>query len=421
MQSVVSEKNLTIQLLNKSRGQKNFVLFNSNNFSHDKLSRYNFLGGWGSIEETEIKYDIFNSLDKFIFRNKGKWIFGFLSYDLKNHIQKLKSSNADDLNFPMLHFFVPEKVFMADVKGQKVIDQKKNRTEKYLSDEQEEIILKQKPVNLKQRINREEYIQKVNQVKEHIQRGDIYELNLCMEFFAEHSEINPAIVFEKMNIHSPAPFSCFYKTGNKLLLSASPERFLCKRGNKLFSQPMKGTVKRGVDAKEDERLKNLLYESEKERAENVMIVDLVRNDLSRVAQSGSVAVDELFGIYTFPSVHQMISTVSCDIKKETAFSEIIRASFPMGSMTGAPKIRAMQLIDEFEESRRGLFSGAAGYISPNGDFDFNVIIRSLLYNAEKKYISLQTGSAITSKSDAEREYEECLLKAERIKEILKSN
>ena len=158
--------------------------------------------------------------------------------------------------------------------------------------------------------------------------------------------------------------------------------------------------------------------SAKDRSENVMVVDLVRNDLSKVCKEGTVRVDELYGIYSFPQVHQMISTVSGELKEEVCFTDILKATFPMGSMTGAPKNKVMHLIEKYEQTKRGIFSGAVGYISPNGDFDFNVVIRSIMYNADTSYLSFQTGSAITFYSDPEKEWEECLLKAEAIKVVL---
>jgi para-aminobenzoate synthetase component 1 len=174
-----------------------------------------------------------------------------------------------------------------------------------------------------------------------------------------------------------------------------------------------------TEKKQDNLLKQQLFFDEKERSENVMIVDLVRNDFSKIAIKNSVDVEELFGIYTFEQVHQMISTITCNIEQNLSFSEIIKAVFPMGSMTGAPKIAAMELIEQYEPTKRGLFSGAVGYITPKGNFDFNVVIRSILYNSTNKYISIQAGSAITIDCDAEKEYEECLLKAKAMLEALK--
>jgi para-aminobenzoate synthetase component 1 len=240
-----------------------------------------------------------------------------------------------------------------------------------------------------------------------------------MEFFAADAVIDPLQVYQSLTNISPNPFSAFYKRENSYLLCASPERYLYKKGRHILSQPIKGTVKRDqTDTAEDEILKQQLYKSKKDRSENVMVVDLVRNDLGRVCKEGTVQVDELFGIYSFPQVHQMVSTVSGELKEGITFTDIIRATFPMGSMTGAPKRRVMQLIDEYEQCRRGIFSGAVGYIAPNGDFDLNVVIRSILYNSAAQYLSYLVGSGITFYSDAAKEYEECLLKAEAMRRVL---
>jgi para-aminobenzoate synthetase component 1 len=266
-------------------------------------------------------------------------------------------------------------------------------------------------MGIKKRISREEYITDIKQILAHIQRGDVYELNYCQEFYSEEAVINPAQVYLQLNDFSPMPFSCFYRLGEKYVMCASPERFLKKSGSKIIAQPIKGTIARGKNEAEDFLQKQKLLNDEKERAENVMIVDLVRNDLSRTAKKNSVQVEELFGIYTFPHLHQMISTIVSEVRDGVEWTDVIRSAFPMGSMTGAPKIRAMQLIEQYEKTKRGLFSGSVGYITPEGDFDFNVIIRSVLYNAEKKYVSFMAGSAITANSVPEKEYEECLLKA----------
>jgi para-aminobenzoate synthetase component 1 len=204
------------------------------------------------------------------------------------------------------------------------------------------------------------------------------------------------------------------------IFCGSPERYLNKAGSTLKSQPIKGTARRLANPEEDEKIKEELRASEKERAENVMIVDLVRNDLTKCALPGTVKVDELCGIYSFEQVHQMISTVSCQLAEGTTLSHILRSSFPMGSMTGAPKIRAMQLIESFEQTRRGVYSGSVGYIAPNGDFDLILIIRTMLYDADQKYLSFQVGSAITHQAIPEIEYDECLLKAKAILQVLKS-
>ncbi len=253
---------------------------------------------------------------------------------------------------------------------------------------------------------------------DYIHRGDIYEANFCMEFYADEANINPLEVYQKLNEISEPPFAVYFKNNKQFLLSASPERYLRKEGNKVISQPIKGTARRSFDLVQDEQLKIELEQNEKERSENIMIVDLVRNDLSHTASKGSVEVEELCKVYTFKQVHQMISTIASNVENSISPIEVIRSTFPMGSMTGAPKISAMKIIEELEETKRGLYSGAVGYFTPTGDFDFNVVIRSILYNAENKYLSFSVGSAITSKSIPENEYEECLVKAKAMFEVL---
>jgi para-aminobenzoate synthetase component 1 len=258
----------------------------------------------------------------------------------------------------------------------------------------------------------------VEAIKEHIINGDVYELNYCVEFYANQAVIQPVHIYDRLRQKSAVPFGCFVKYHHLYTMGASPERFLLKQGAKVFSQPIKGTTKRGCTPEEDESLKIALLHSEKERAENLMIVDLVRNDLARSAQTGSVKVEELFGIYSFPQVHQMISTVSATLQEENSLGKLIQQAFPMGSMTGAPKIMAMKLIEQYERTKRGLYSGAIGFITPQGDMDLNVVIRSIQYNAQTQYLNFEVGGAITFDSVAELEYEECLLKAKAMLEVL---
>ena len=324
-----------------------------------------------------------------------KYLFGFLSYDFKNKIEKLFSGNPDYLNCAK-----DQQFFIADVIKTNEFDFPE--TVRNPEIKKSEVFC---------RTSKDEYIVHVTNLKRKIKAGEIYEINYCMEFYAENISIDPFFIYQKLNESTQAPFSCLLKSGDCYVISASPECFLKKRGNKLSSHPIKGTARRSNDLTEDNNIKTILLNDPKERSENIMITDLVRNDLSKVAQKSTVHVDELCGLHSFKTVHQLISSVSCTLKPEAGFDEIIQSTFPMGSMTGAPKVRAMELIDQEENFSRGLYSGSCGYISPNGDFDFNVIIRSILYNSSKKYISIPVGSAITSLSDPEKEYEECLLKA----------
>jgi len=360
-----------------------------------------------------------NDLKKFL-DEKPRWLFGHLGYDLKNEIESVTSSYKSRHGFPDIFFFEPKiiiSLFENEMKIECDEDSGKIFEEIMQNDEEEE--LKNDQVNIQQRVSKKEYLETIEQLKKHILRGDCYEINYCMEFFAEDAIVDPLSVYKKLSKSSPNPFSALYKLEDKWLICASPERFLKKEGNKILSQPIKGTASRFLkDDSKDKRSKDELYASEKDRSENVMVVDLVRNDLARVSKEGTVKVDELFGIYSFPQVHQMISTVSGELKDEISFTEIIKATFPMGSMTGAPKRKVLQLIDNYERSGRGIFSGAVGYITPENDFDFNVIIRSIMYNTPGKYLSFMAGSGITFYSDAENEYEECLLKAEAMRAVL---
>ena len=369
--------------------------------------------------------DTGNALEKlqeFISADR-RWLFGHLGYDLKNEIENVHSSNLDKVQFPDLYFFQPEILIKFD--GKQMFIKSSNRDAGEIYDE----ILRAGdpspvipgPINIQSRIGKQEYISIIQKLKRNILRGDCYEINFCQEFFAEDVIIDPVDVYKKLSAVSPNPFSGFYKLANKYLLCASPERFLKKKGNKLISQPIKGTSKRDRDKVEDDEFKEELRQSAKDRSENVMVVDLIRNDLSKICLEGTVKVDELYGVYSFPQVHQMISTISGELKPDISFREIIKATFPMGSMTGAPKKRVLELIEQYEKTKRGIFSGAIGYITPEGDFDFNVVIRSIMYNANNSYLSFQTGSGITFYSEADKEWEECLLKAEAIREVLVHN
>ncbi len=356
--------------------------------------------------------------------DKKDWLFGFFGYDLKNEVERLFSNNFDGIGLPDMGFFQPEVV--AGIRGNTIEIQAIGRVPEAVFKEIKtakpqafsRITNQHNKIELLPRISKDAYLQTVEAIRQHIIEGDVYEMNLCQEFFAEKASITPLAVFESLNSIGSSPFATFLRWRDRYLLSVSPERFLKKEGRRLISQPIKGTRRRGKTAAEDNLIRQELATSEKDRAENVMIVDLVRNDLARNCLPGSVRVDELFGIYTFPTVHQMISTVSGILKNDVnnpndAITHLpLRDAFPPGSMTGAPKVMAMELIERYERTRRGLYSGAAGYFDPSGDFDFNVVIRSILYNAADMYVSVQVGGAIVFDSEAEKEYEECLIKAE---------
>jgi para-aminobenzoate synthetase component 1 len=353
--------------------------------------------------------------------NRRDWLFGFLSYDLKNDIESLSSEQPDGIGMPLLHFFEPE--ILVRLEGdfvhisssycsplhifQGVFTQKSN------SPSSDPSIPAFVPCESKER-----YLNKIRTIREHIIAGDIYEMNYCTAFIAKDSELSPPALFNRLNALARAPFATFYKWSDRYLLCGSPERFVSKEGDWLVSQPIKGTAPRGKTHLEDIQNRVSLAQSEKDKAENVMIVDLVRNDLAKCCVPGTVEVEELFGIYGFERVWQMISTVRGELRKEIHPVEALRGLFPMGSMTGAPKVMAMHLIECYEEIRRGLYSGSVGYFSPDGNFDFNVVIRSLLYHATEGILSYHVGGAIVFDSDPEQEYEECLLKAEIIRQAV---
>ncbi|GAA4270069.1 aminodeoxychorismate synthase component I [Hyunsoonleella aestuarii] len=417
------------QLLNWAQQFDDVVWLDSNanrNRDEQKYSSYDAILAVDAF--TSIKTDYhqgFEKLKEYQTYTKD-WIFGYLGYDLKNDTEELKSENFDGLGFSDLWFFQPKKVFL--IQDDHVEIQYLN----FVSDEINDDLFDIKQANetargkafseikIKLRIHKDAYFEKVNAILEHIYRGDIYEANFCQEFYAENTRINPLETYRKLNQISKPPFASFIKLDDKFIIGASPERFIKKEETTIISQPIKGTAKRSDIVEEDLQLKTDLAQDEKERSENIMIVDLVRNDLSKTASKGSVSIEELCKIYTFDQVHQMISTVTSKVDEKTHPVDIIKSTFPMGSMTGAPKISAMNIIEDLEETKRGVYSGGVGYFSPSGNFDFNVVIRSILYNASKRYVSYSVGGAITAKSDPLKEYEECLVKAKAMREVLEN-
>jgi para-aminobenzoate synthetase component I len=364
----------------------------------------------------------FSSVTDFI-NERRDWLFGHLAYDLKNEIETLKSSNPDRLGFPDLFLFVPRYILQLSSTslsiGSVENDHKEVLAAIKSTTSSGSINQHANSSNIRSRYSKEQYVEIVEKLRQHILHGDCYEINFCQEFYIENIKIDPLRLYSTLSSSSPNPFSAYYKLNDRYLVCMSPERYLKREGQNILSQPIKGTSKRNDESNDRDLLSaNNLRRSEKERAENIMVVDLVRNDLSRICEQGTVKVDELCEVYTFPQVHQMISTVSGRLKANVDFATAIKATFPMGSMTGAPKKKVMELIEKYEISRRGLFSGSIGYIDPEENFDFNVVIRSVLYNSSAGYLSFPTGSAITFNSDPHAEYEECLLKAEAIKKAL---
>lgn len=413
------------KLLEWSQQFDDIVWLDSNGY-HQQYSSYDAVLAVDAF--TTIKTDDQDAFDKLKEYQEltSDWLFGYLSYDLKNDAEELVSNNFDGLQFPELYFFQPKKIFLLkdsilEMKYLRMVDDEFEEDFKTISTFEKKKKQEESPcekIKISLRITKDVYKEKINQMLSHIQRGDIYEANFCQEFFAEHSCIQPLKTYKNLNKISKPPFAAFLKLNHLYMLSATPERYLRKEGEKVISQPIKGTAKRSLVPQEDKKLITNLTNDPKERAENIMIVDLVRNDLSKTAVKGSVKVEELCKVYSFEQVHQMISTIVSEIEAQTSPVDVIKSTFPMGSMTGAPKISAMKIIENLEKTKRGLYSGAVGYFSPEGDFDFSVVIRSILYNEELQYISYSVGGAITAKSIPEKEYEECLLKAKAMREVL---
>ena len=411
------------QLLAWSQNSE-FCVFLDANQHQEAYSSFDAMLAIGAF--TAIKtdtQDAFEQLDEYQ-KTTQDWLFGYLTYDLKNAVEKLDSKNANPLNFPDLYFVQPLKVIQ--IQGHQVHflylkmidDEIENDFNFILNQVLEESYAPKNKLQIQSRIHQNEYINAVKSTLKHIERGNIYEANFCMDFYATNSQINPLATYLKLNSISQPPQACYLKFENIHALCASPERYLKFNQGLLISQPIKGTAKRGKTFEEDQILKRELENDPKEKSENIMIVDLVRNDLSKTASKASVKVEELCKIYSFQQVHQMISTITSKPKVAYSPVELLKTTFPMGSMTGAPKIAAMQIMEELESFQRGLYSGSIGYFDPKGNFDFNVIIRSVLYNSKNKTVSYAVGSAITAASIPEKEYEECLVKAKAMKEVL---
>lgn len=400
------------KMLNWLRPFSIFVYLDNNEYRQEPL-RFELLAGAGAAA-------CFEHADE----GRGDWVFGHLSYDYKNKVEKrLSSRHPEQIGFSDAFFFCPETVVCIPSGSNELQVHTLNTDAAFILRQildmpviADSAVAETEPVNWQYRFSREAYMDSIAHIRQHIEEGDCYELNFCTEAFAI-KEIDPLSVFDRLNTLTPAPFAALYRHEDSWLMCASPERFLYREKEGVLSQPIKGTSRRGNDPAADEQLKEALYRNTKERAENVMIVDLVRNDLARSCLAGTIAVPELFGVYTFPQVHQLISTVSGVIKPGVSNKEIIENAFPMGSMTGAPKVMVMELIEKYEHSRRGLYSGTVGYITPKGDFDFNVVIRSLLYSEGSRYLSYQTGGAITYGSDAAAEWEEVRLKAKAMEQV----
>ncbi|MDX2194872.1 MAG: anthranilate synthase component I family protein [Cytophagales bacterium] len=332
--------------------------------------------------------------------------FGFMTYSLMHGIEGIAKGSSAAVSFPDFMFFVPEYEITFDHDGALLSETLMHQIELYSAPPHITPILH----HFKPHFNKNEYVNTVHDIQRQIINGNIYEINFCNTWDSPYAVIDPINTFFELMHHSPMPFAAFLKYKQKYCLCASPERFLHKNGNNIISQPIKGTSKRGKSQTEDNIIIDKLLASDKEYSENIMITDLVRNDLSKIAARGTVTVSELCKLYTYSSVHQLITTVSCICGSEYTFGDIIKAAFPMGSMTGAPKYNAIKLIQHYEKIDRGLFSGSIGYVSGNKDFDFNVVIRSIFYDEEANVLTFSAGSGITAYAHAYDEWDECITK-----------
>ena len=419
---VADIQSFTLKTLEWARKFPHFVLLNSNK---DKVFETAFSMNHSTDLLVAASDDAsFREFDIFAENLPNDWLFGHVAYDLKEETCGIPSEKPEKHGYAKTSFFVPQ--WVISIKGSNGTLFYANTIASSNSEKELQSLLNLSFSNsvkagiskIECRSNKDQYIDAVSRIKQHIARGDVYEMNYCIEHFSENALIDPYITHCLLNSYSPAPFSAFYKNKQSYLMSSSPERYIWKCGDKIISQPIKGTAPRGKTPDEDIAIKNELLSNTKERAENIMITDLVRNDLARTSAINSVEVTELCGLYTFKHVHQLISTISATIDENCSLADVLRSTFPMGSMTGAPKISAVRLSEKYENFRRGLYSGAVGYIDPNNDFDFNVVIRSILYNEKTGYLSLPTGSAITAESNPEAEYNECLLKAAPLIKVL---
>lgn len=419
-----SKEEFILKALSWADKQSHFAYFNSNNVSYPKDGFQHVLAIGANEALAYRSGSAFNDLKEFQQRVQetdqlNNWLVGYLGYDLKNEVEKLESDNTDLLEFTETQFFNPEHVLVFD---ENKVETQSNQVDLI------EVILAVELIHVqnsltqpKRSVEKEDYLDKVERLRQHIEEGDCYEVNYCQEFHGEINSFNPVALYQSLNEISPNPFSCLQKFNDHYIVSASPERFMKQSRSTIVSQPIKGTRQRSENANEDIRLKTDLRNDPKELAENMMIVDLVRNDLARTSQTGSVKVEEIFGIYSFPQVHQMISTITSEMRDGTSPIEVIEKAFPMGSMTGAPKVKVMQLIEQYENTKRGPFSGAAGYFNGDTSFDFNVLIRSIFINKKTQTYSFQVGGAITYDSVPESEYEECMVKAMAIFQLIEAS
>lgn len=402
--------------------QFSILTFLDNNFYTSRYGSFECIAAAGALSAvTANESDPLHALQQ-AHNSNPDWFFGHMCYEYKDLLEKKLFSNHKAIHgSPLLHFVVPETVcYINQAQDTFTIETVLQADEVYQAITKcpgHNVADPLPKLTFRQTIDKEKYLNTIQRLLQHIKDGDCYEINYCIGGVTNCKDLSPVSSYQALNALSPSPFAAYYKLHNNYMMCASPERYIRKDGNQIISQPIKGTARRDTDPQKDEIIKAKLAANIKEQAENIMIVDLVRNDLARCCETGSIEVNELFGIYSFPQVHQLISTVSGTMKANSDFTTAIRTTFPMGSMTGAPKHKVMQLIEQYETTRRELFSGTIGYITPAGDFDFNVIIRTLFYNALSGVLSWSAGGAITYDSIPENEWEEMRLKAWAVERI----
>ncbi len=359
-------------------------------------------------------------------------LIGFLGYDLAPWIERLPRRIPRDSRMPDIRMGLYDTAVIHDRltgsvtvhawdlvgEGRFDVERRLNRWTAAIETEcpaHDGSIAAGRPLKLTSTFDRRGYCESVGRVLDYIAAGDIFQVNLSQRFEGR-GEIDALNTYLRLRRHSPAPFSAFLRWDDMAVVSASPEWFYQTRGPRIVTRPIKGTRPRGASPDEDARLAAELAASPKDRAELTMIVDLERNDLGRVCQYGSVAVEEALQVETFPQVHHLVATVSGLLRPEIGPIDIVRAMFPGGSITGAPKIRAMEIIDELEPNRRGLYTGAIGYLGRGGASAFNIAIRTILVEGDRA--SYQVGGGIVADSDPDAEYEETLAKGKALRAVL---
>jgi len=380
-----------------------------------------FILGFGTTDSISLKTEDYDAekIQFFIDAHPHEYLFATISYDIKNDETRQLKHQKQEQSY--INFSAVANVFITKNNSTYYFGQLNTNEANELTNNLKKVNVlhpQSETIKLNPSTSKASYLNTVKQIKDKIQNGIIYEMNYCVDFNGVYERINITQTYEKLVQQTNAPFSAFIRHGNQFILSASPERFLLKKDDQLLSQPIKGTAKRGQTTEQDVQIASELTQDQKEIAENVMIVDLVRNDLSKLATKKSVKVTELCKLYTFETVHQLISTITCQLKENNNFTTILQALFPMGSMTGAPKISAIEQINTFETFQRGIYSGSLGYFDPNGNFDLNVVIRSILIDDDIKKINCRVGGAITIHSVPEKEYNECLLKLKALESSL---